>query len=334
MSPQLSLSAVAQSTNNGDDMKTVIMSNTELAQATATAFSSTQRLDADLPPTSAVGINPLDNGHQLSRKRRACGDNEVSRSAFPNCSVNFLSGIFDDIAKAQAQTPSDMNADVMKTSSHQLFSGTSHLDNGIITHKNKKSRSRLSRSLSRCRKSFKNIPAAFTSSSAATVSTEVTQITDLSSHTVSGIGVDGEYEPQSPIPTDQVIVSDHFTDAASIIDEVLNGNIPFPKLPASVSEYSCSTNNNSIQIMENSALDLPKKRLLKACYGWFVETDEDEQLRKRAQAIADASIKAWTSIDNSLSFSAATASKNAVDDDELEWAKAADTIDDVLGDFF
>jgi len=194
----------------------------------------------------------------------------------------------------------------------------------------------MSRSLSRCGKSFKHLPTAFTSSSAATVSTEATQVTDLSSQMSAGSGDDADFEPQSPIPTDHVIVANHFTDAASIIDEVLNGNIPFPNLPATVSEQSCSSpnNNNVTQTMVTSAQDVGrKKRPLKDCYGWFVETDGDEQLRHRAEAIAGASVKTWTSPDD-LSFSAITAPKSGVDDDDLEWAKAADTVDDVLGDFF
>jgi len=338
MSPQLSLTTVTTlstlSTQNGHVMKTRIMSNSELAQATATAFSNNQRLDADLPPTSAVQQNPLDHGHQISRKRSACGDSDFLRSAFPNCSVDFLSGIFDDIAKAQAQTTTDTDIDMVKSNngpacSHKLPPSRSHLDNDLFPHKNKKSRSSLSRSMSRCRKSFKNIPAAFTSSFAATVSTEATQVTDFSCHISSESGGDVDFEPQSPIPTDHVIVSYHFTDAASIIDEVLNVNIPFPKLPATVSDHSCSFSaNNNVALQ-----DVRNKRSLRDCYGWFVETDQDEQLRKRAQAIADASVKAWTAVDD-LSFSAATAPKSLVDDDDLEWAKAADTVDDVLGDFF
>lgn len=333
MSPQLSLTAVTLSNQNGQDMNTRSMSNSELAQATATAFSNIQRLDADLPPTSAVDINPLDDRRQISRKRSASGDSDFSRITFPNCSVNFLSAIFDDIAKAQADTITDIN---FEGTDNPISSSPSYLDSGIIPHKNKKFRSCLSRSLSRCGKSFKNLPAAFTSYSAATVSTEVTQVTDLSSQISPRSGEDPDFEPQSPIPTDHVIVTSHFPDAASIIDQVLSSNIPFPKLPATVSEQSCSppNNKNVIQTVDNAAQGVGrKKRPLKDCYGWFVETDEDEQLRNRAEAIADASVKTRASPDD-LSFSAITALKSVVADDDLEWAKAADTVDDVLGDFF
>lgn len=345
MSPQSTLTVVRVPAHNGAKFNEQNMSNTGLAQAAATAFSNNRRLDAELPPSSAVEENPLDGGYQVSRKRKVREEVFPSSNSFFNCSVNFLSAIFDDIAKAQAQTSSG-NLDNLNEQNHQSSPHRNCIDTKTTPPNRKKSRLSRSRSLSRCHKSFKNLPLVLTTGSAATVCTEATQVTDLSSHS-SPDRDDNDFEPESPIPTnDNIIVSDHYSDAANIIDQVLDVGLFLSNLPATVSEHSCSSSTNkltqtavhAVQVVETppitltseSNIEVLKKRM--DSYGWFVETDEDDLLRNRAEAIADASNKSRTSTD--LSFSAVTAPKSIVDDDDLEWAKAADTIDDVLGDFF
>lgn len=55
----------------------------------------------------------------------------------------------------------------------------------------------------------------------------------------------------------------------------------------------------------------------KSSYGWFVELEDDDDENE------------------DLAFTAVTAPKKNVDlDNEVDWACAADTVDDVLGDFF
>jgi len=348
MSPQSTLTVVTLSAHNDVNSNIQNMSNTELAQAAATAFSKNRRLDAELPPSSAVEENPLDSGYQSSRKRKVREDDFPSNNSFFNCSVNFLSAIFNDIAKAQGQTSSSNLANPTEQI-HQSSPGHNYPDKNTMQPNRKKSRLSRSSSLSRCHKSFKNLPLVLNSGSAATVSTEATQVTDLSSHSSSPDRDDSDFEPESPIPTnDHVIVSDHYSNAANIIDHVLDVGLFLPTLPATVSQHSCaSTTNNrltqtavhAVQVLETSLTTLKSETNIEVSkmrvdsYGWFVETDEDDILRNRAEAIADASDKARTnSID--LSFSAVTSPKSFVDDDDLEWAKAADTIDDVLGDFF
>jgi len=362
MSPQSPLIAATLTAHNGLTGHINSMSNTELAQAAATAFSTNRRLDADLPPSTAVEENPLDGGFQ-NKKRKVSEDDVPSRKSFPNCSVDFLSAIFNDIAKAQGSSSCCSKLNELHTNQIICPLKTSHVHDScsqdIIPTSRKKPRLSLISSLSRCHKSFKNLTSVLPSSSTATVSTEATQLTDLLSLISPSMNDDdferlspnGDFEPESPIPTnDHVIVSDHYTKAASIIDEVLNVDLFFPNLPATVSEHSCSfttTNNltqtavHAVQVPEiptqvqnaQSNVVQGKKRNAKDCYGWFVETDQDDLLRNRAEAIADASDKARTSSED-LSFSSVTSPKSLADNDELEWAKAADTIDDVLGDFF
>jgi hypothetical protein len=67
-------------------------------------------------------------------------------------------------------------------------------------------------------------------------------------------------------------------------------------------------------------------------YGWFVTMDDDDY---HTPSIAPAQKADSSSSLNALAFSAATAPKGSNQHDaEVEWAKAADTVDDVLGDFF
>lgn len=63
----------------------------------------------------------------------------------------------------------------------------------------------------------------------------------------------------------------------------------------------------------------------KESYGWFVEMDDADFTVASADPYAPA---------KDLAFSAHTAPKADNHDAEVEWAKAADTVDDVLGDFF
>jgi len=63
-------------------------------------------------------------------------------------------------------------------------------------------------------------------------------------------------------------------------------------------------------------------------YGWFVQTDDDHKhdLSRRASTTNVAF--------EDLAFKAPTAPKRVDDNAEVEWARAADTVDDVLRDLF
>ena len=97
----------------------------------------------------------------------------------------------------------------------------------------------------------------------------------------------------------------------------------FPNLPATVSATSCNTLTRNISDLQSSLAENSDKE----SYGWFVEMDDDYNHDTTAPAY-DATQS------NDLAFKAPTAPKAENYDAELEWAKAADTVDDVLGDFF
>jgi len=101
--------------------------------------------------------------------------------------------------------------------------------------------------------------------------------------------------------------------------------IVFPNLPATVSESSCSQDltresGRHVSDPENNT---------KESYGWFVEMDGTECRNYNTYDVSS-----YSRTNSDLAFSAPTAPTGKNHDREVEWAKAADTVDDVLGDFF
>lgn len=65
-------------------------------------------------------------------------------------------------------------------------------------------------------------------------------------------------------------------------------------------------------------------------FGWFVDMEGGDEECIHRDSLDPYRSRSWSSSD--LAFSAYTAPKASNHDAELEWAKAADTVDDVLGD--
>lgn len=104
----------------------------------------------------------------------------------------------------------------------------------------------------------------------------------------------------------------------------------FPNLPVTVSaSSSCSRTNLSFPTDQQSSV--ADTRTFddedKDTYGWFVVVDNDDLLDKPEQQANDPDAR------KDLAFRAPTAPKAPVHDD-VKWAQAADTVDDVLADFF
>jgi len=106
------------------------------------------------------------------------------------------------------------------------------------------------------------------------------------------------------------------TDAAA--------GIAFPNLPASVSDSSCSAGLTRVNLIKQASS--PEKKL-KESFGWFVDLDDNQSSETRG-------VLSYSVSSGDLPFQAPTAPKRHNNDAEVEWAKAADTVDDVLGDFF
>lgn len=97
---------------------------------------------------------------------------------------------------------------------------------------------------------------------------------------------------------------------------------PNEDIPATVSRSFSAEN-----MLESSWQKAAHEENQDGDFGWFLDIDDGEE-----RAIADA-YKNPLASDN-LAFSAQVAPKAADYHDEVEWAKAADTVDEVLCDFF
>ena len=236
------------------------------------------------------------------RKRSFTGDNHVVGLSTYNS--DFLSGLFADIAKASVVDEDS-----------RIHSAPSPC---------KKSRVSMTQSISRCEKSFANLQMATLSGACskgyvnapATESWKIPLSRDDSlSYQLHCVSSASSNESDSSQGTDV-------------------GMVAFPHLPATISNSSCDhltrlTRRKSGQPLPDFETD-PKE-----CYGWFVNFDDDDDgtfaSLARATAIPFCSAPSLSD----LTFSAVTAPKrSSYLDAEVEWAKAADTVDDVLGDFF
>ena len=301
MSLQSSLSVLTSSVSTRDAV--CGSSNAEIAQAANASFS------LDVGQTTRPVPNPLDtNGNKSKqriqfKKRKVSLDTDTFNTEVSNFKADFLSGIFDDLAKAHQD---NNKAQATKKSAASLISLEAE------GNPSRKKARIMPRTMTHCGRSFANLSA----------------ITSLEARSPSGKIPSGVV---TPTPAASSEASDS-TDAAKIIDQVLLSDIIFPQLPATISQSSCSSNNltptsmQAAQVVENPIL-IEGESEEKASYGWFVEMESDECKEVDASLYANAYKK------SDLSFSAATApKKDSQHDVEAEWAKAADTVDDVIGD--
>lgn len=326
MSPQSALNANRASfvATRKKSERRVSMSNSELTQAANAAFSLHKRLDSDLEQTNTT-VNPLNDVDSSSTCRIQPRKRKVSLESVPaedkdRFSADFLSGIFDDLAKAQSMEGSDHND-----------TPTPHTDGSTTSRK--KPRRCMSRSMSyfsvhnaqnnamdgRARSTPSDSdsmkPPSPNDCAASFQGTEVTE--DLASN------------PTSDCAT--------CNNAAAIVDQVFSSGLIFPNLPVSISDSSCSSNNltqtsvQAVQVLEKPQLIEGEMQDKKDGYGWFVEMDDEGT----SGFTLDTNAVGSSSSQKDLAFVAATAPKQDVNyEDEVQWAKAADTVDDVLGDFF
>jgi hypothetical protein len=196
---------------------------------------------------------------------------------------DFLTGLFEDLANASTPSVGE------------------ELDPRLDeTLPSKKSRLSLTRSTSRCGRSYANLVA-------------VSPMPEQGHRRV--INVKALLDTTKTQRASQQGLH-HCVSSSSSDESSSFCKLAFPHLPSTVSDSSLSLTRKGQQSPESE----------KNTYGWFVEIDDDH---------TEHAVDAYsTSTNNSLAFIAPTAPKAANHDAEVEWAKAADTIDDVLGDFF
>jgi hypothetical protein len=274
--------------------------NARLDSATSTAASSLPRF--------------------ILRKRSVSeSDDGCDRDAelnLPTVTSAFLSGLFADVAQVVHE---DTESDTVAAEFRPV----------------KKSRVSLHRSMSRCGRSFKNLAAA--ASFFGNTADSPTGVADLVSDVNKCPLIPRLSKNDSLHFQLRCVVGGDGDCYSSESDQTVleAGELAFPNLPNTVSNSSCSTLTRNLSDLQTSLAENNDKE----AYGWFVAVDEDlvhekDDQPSRLSAIPDAYASAAAAPTTDLAFIAPTAPHAINQDDEVEWAKAADMVDDVLGDFF
>jgi hypothetical protein len=112
--------------------------------------------------------------------------------------------------------------------------------------------------------------------------------------------------------------------------------LAFPNLPATVSDSSCNTGLTRESLVQH--VPTPEIAALNAgsnkdAFGWFVDLDDHHLSDENHQASSKPLSFHFTVSNDDLAFQAPTAPKRSSDDAEVEWAKAADTVDTIFSGF-
>jgi hypothetical protein len=241
---------------------------------------------------------------------------------------DFLSGIFADVAKANVLSELGIS---QKRGFEHINSDAPDEHANVSAVRNKKSRTALNRCLSRVGASSINL----------------TQIQ-------SPKGINEFFGVAQPKPASEVrkskslaqshnhdslafqlncVAGDDDRDSAATDSDIRNttvgdaAKVAFPNLPATVSDSSCDKGLTRAKLVRHVTTH---ENDTKESFGWFVDLD-DHQTTPDPEARCGLPYNVSS---DDLAFQAPTAPKRSNDAAEVEWAKAADTVDDVLGDFF
>ena len=228
------------------------------------------------------------------RKRKSTS--ERGSLCLPSVSSALLDGIFADVAEIQ-------QAEGIEPSVGEIQSASAD------PPATKKSRSSLTHSISRSPKSFKCMGDVFFPS--CNHFTPSSSVTDLTSQ------ISAESKKRTIVS--QLKVSECAANTP------VEPSPSFPHLPAAVSVSSCNTLTRVLSDLQSSSPEHDGKD----SYGWFIEMDNTEE-----KDPVDPYNMSAVSGSGNLAFVASTAPSAGNHDAEVEWAKAADTVDSVLGDFF
>jgi len=236
------------------------------------------------------------------RKRSSCGN--VRRMNLTTVNSAFLSGLFADVAQATTiPVPEDQQP-------------------------SKKSRISKTKSLARCGRSYKELARVqdtLERASAITVSIPVCENSPVKANTSFFA------ERQDSLHYQLDCVSSSFCSSTDTSSGNKGSKLAFPLLPALITSNSSCNNKQLTRVVSDLQSSVAETSEQSESYGWFVDM-EDEQASKMSDRAVDPYASASGS--HSLAFQANTAPKANNQDAEVEWAKAADTVDDVLGDFF
>ena len=243
----------------------------------------------------------------LNLKKRTTGNkHDPKRAVLASVNSAFLDGLFADVAQAQGDSFSDDS----NYFCHDECDSRSDPSKSF-----KKTRISKSKSMTRCGKSYLRLSLP----EASTVSGEFDSF-------FPSTATPGAVPRNDSLDFQLSCVSDSSCNNVDSRSKEISATakLAFPRL---LSASTCA--NSSSTLLPRKVSDLQvhvtEDPSPKESYGWFVEMDEDHHIN---------SAELYKPTTGTLAFSAPTAPKAANFDAEVEWAKAADTVDDVLGDFF
>ena len=268
-----------------------------------TDVSSAIQSGAVFSPASSKTKVQMDNDSwsfptRINLRKRSSGSNFHGIN-LTTVNSAFMSGLFTDVAQATTVTSME---DPQPT---------------------KKFRISKSRSLARCGRSFKEFAAI--QNEPATKTNVIISIPDSPVKANTSFFV----ERQDSLLYQLDCVSSCSSADTSSGDK--RTKPAFPHLPPAVS-YSTCQNKHLTRVVSDLQSSVTENTKQSESYGWFVEMEDEHSLNSSERVVDPyASDISGTSC---LAFQAPTAPKASNYDAEVEWAKAADTVDDVLGDFF
>ena len=270
---------------------------------TAMVFTTIHKIDST-STTNTTNTSTTLNGspsqiQQSSLKRTAAHiSSPKSQQFLASYGSAFLSGIFADIAETSTDAPQDL-VNSAATADHPMEACYDTAPPLELDQQpsNKKARTSTSTSFSR-QKSYKCLSSALAE---GTVVSEV-----LSPSVIS---------PSPRFNTSTVKFNDQVRELQDMAFPSL------PKMPVTVSA-------TSLPHLESGA---SKEEVDGPSYGWFVSTDDDAS---DDQNSSSGSMFLPDMNPSDLAFKAITAPSGDNQEVEVQRALAADTVDDVLGDFF
>jgi hypothetical protein len=235
-----------------------------------------------------------------------------------SCNSDFLSGLFADVVKANVL--SDLGIAPKRTSDHMSDTSSEDSSHVVSATPSKKSRISLNRCFSRARASITNL-TQLECQSPKGINNEFFGAPGNNQHMqANALSARQDY---LAFQLSVVAGADSSDSQSQSVGDA--ARIAFPNLPATVSDSSCDAGLTRANLVR--PVTIPENET-KESFGWFVDLD-DNQTTPEARVGLPYAVSS-----DDLAFQAPIAPRCVNDVAEVEWAKAADTVDDVLGDFF
>lgn len=287
----------------------------EIAWAANTAYFSLHKIESAASQVERPFANPLnqDNtsgGRKRSSPRLSSTFDEHSQPFLSSYGSAFLSGIFADIAEASEHPEEPDVLDEHKNTINPRVSKCAHFVESYLPPSKKSRSSDPTASIGGPTKSFLALAKLVTKGASSSTKASPPLLPVV-----------------SPRPNQSSINEQLFHDQ---VRELQNLAFPsLPHIPVTVSSSSCSSDEINAQAVTPRVPDQAERE--SSSYGWFISTDDDAFVDKQ-EALSTSIYTSNSSPD--LAFKAFTAPNAENQDLEVQQALAADTIDDVLGDFF